>query len=226
MAWSFRRSLLLGPAALAALLGFGCSSSPSATASTSLGATSEALGRGCPSGSVATNCCGPEDGCNVPVCDCVAIPACKTNPSCAAQPKTTDGYDPLLFDVEPANSTFADRLKEAGCSPAETIYAIAGGFSFDSGSLWGTASCPASAGADLTTIASGVLPCDSCTGDPGKGRVIVAWLIKATPRTYCANCPFPGTGCDAFSCLQDAQLGAITAKAPAPPPIIPPPPHL
>jgi hypothetical protein len=173
---------------------------------------------------VATNCCGPEDGCNVAVCDCVALPpACKTNPSCAAQPKTTAGYDPRIAE-DGFDSTFGDHLRAAGCLPAETIYAVAGDFKFDSGSLWGTASCPASAGADLTTISSGVLACDSCTGDPGRGRVIVAWLIKATPRTYCASCPLPGTGCDAFSCLQDAQLWATSTTTPSPPPVIIPPP--
>jgi hypothetical protein len=151
-------------------------------------------------------------------------------------PKKTPGpgFDPRIIDQYTVEDKFRDRLTNAGCVGPEKVYALTNTVAPSS---WGMAVCPESAGKSLATINSGVLQCDSCTGDPGDGKVVVVWLIDTFDHCWpgsdgVQHCGTPGTGCDAFSCscgtmdcLSSSQLGLLTTPPPVPPPIVAPPPH-
>lgn len=142
-------------------------------------------------------------------------PDCLVNPYCAARPKTSAGFDPLVLRGLDTDPTFSDRLAASGCEP-EVYYSPAAGLGLTD--VWGTAICPSTfteSAADLAAGTSGAIACDSCTGDPGPGRIVIAWLVNPPPCTIGprGSCGVPGPNCSDVSCLVQEQQSAASSGA-------------
>jgi hypothetical protein len=169
---------------------------------------------------------------------------CLANPSCTSSPKTTAGYDPLYFigGTDPGDPSFPQELTAAGCAPEQSYFSGV----WTSMGQWSTAICPskpAESAADIDAGTSGVISCDSCTGDPPVGYVVFAWLsgVPVGPQPVATQpvcnpsaptcsissgicdpptgpiCELPSDGCESFTCMQFSQQEA-TGTTPTPPP--------
>jgi hypothetical protein len=132
------------------------------------------------------------------------------NPACYATPKTTPGYDPLSLDYDNTlDTTFPAQLAAAGCSTEQYYKASI----LQNDGTWATAICPSTfteTAADLAAGTSGVLACDSCTGTPPPGHVVIAWMVQAPRRCgqHQVVCFFPDHGCGNLACMNGDQKQA------------------
>jgi hypothetical protein len=169
------------------------------------------------------------------ICGCVQD-QCKVNPTCRATPRQTPGFDDLVLvsnsheGIE-MDYTFSETLANAGCQPTGDLNGEPRelhGYNPDTshlnsdGYVWALASCPNTFSiptADLATGTAGFLPCDSCTGEPGEGRAIVAWLAQGPCALLSdggtGECMAPGGACTTDTCLVERQAAASDTDAAA-----------
>jgi hypothetical protein len=219
--------LAVPAAAFVAAAAFGCEASTTNTEPT--GASSEALIRLCPAGW--HSYCAPCKARYCPLeCGCALDDPSPPPPPlpCVSSAKLTAGFDNLALTSTPqsitSDPTFADQLTAAGClptghsspdagpvEPRELSGYNPGGGDNIGGWNWAIASCPSMftipANALMHDTAVFLQP-DSCTGDPGPGRVILAWAANG-PCQILPNgvwqCIFPDGTCTGATCLAKAQ---------------------
>jgi hypothetical protein len=216
------RGWILAPVALVLTAVAGCEAG--SVSEPVAGSTAEALlAFRCAPGYKPTDCdcqtCDPGE-CKTPKtsCTCTCVPDCPVNNYCKTWSKTTTTpvFDPAISNISQGACTYdtsvSDLLAAAGCEP-ERYYTTTG----NEFSRWAISICPKDkfiqTQAQLDEGTSGILQCDSCTGDPGPNGVVVAWLTDAVECgcPVAGHCENPGA-CDDMSCLAQSQQDSLNSS--------------